>query len=85
MPLDTYIMGMTKGMKGWKLNKYIIKKSRVQKKDIEVDIFFIEHNPSVGTKMITQTTTWEKIDGIWYGRDVGSRIHSPFNEEIVVD
>ncbi len=84
VPIDTYIRDMKKGMEGWELLKFKIKDVRMENNLSEVDIYFKERNTSEGyIKIITQTTTWEKIDGIWYGRDVANRLHLFLNTDLV--
>jgi hypothetical protein len=85
VPCATYKMGMEKGMDGWELQEYKVKSYRIENNRAEVDIYFKEYKPSIGIQIVTQTTIWEKIDGVWYGRDVGSRIHLPFNEKTEVN
>ena len=84
IPVEMYAAGMKKLMSGWTLQEFEIKKVRYSHKNnfAEVEIFFRELNTSKGISLNTQKTTWEKIDGAWYGNNVGDRQHLFLNAEL---
>jgi hypothetical protein len=87
IPKEMYIEGMKKYMKGWTLHKYEIKEvsHKLQNSFAEVVIYFEEQHTSEGISIITQPTAWERINGVWYGRDVGNRQRLPLNSELVFE
>ena len=87
IPKKMYKEGMKKFITGWTLQKYEIKKVSYgsQNDFAEVEINFSDRHESKGTSITTQMTTWERIDGIWYGRDVGNRNHLPLNSELAFE
>ncbi len=84
VPAEMYAAGMEKLMYGWKLQDFEIKNVRYSlgKSFAEVEILFRELDASKTISLNTQTTTWEKIDGAWYGKDVGDRQHLFLNAEM---
>ncbi len=87
IPIDMYAAGMRKFVEGWTLQEFEIKKVRYsrQKSLAEVEICFKELNASKGDSINTQMTTWEKIDGVWYGKDVGDRQYLFLNSELKLE
>jgi hypothetical protein len=84
IPAEMYAAGMEKFMDGWTLQDFEIRNVRYSrgKSFAEVEILFREQDASKTTSLNTQLTTWEKIDGAWYGRDVGDRQHLFLNAEL---
>ncbi len=85
VPQKMYMEGMKKFMQGWTLQKHEIKKVSygLQNDFAEIEINFSDRHTSKGISIITQMTTWERIDDVWYGRDVGNRDHLPLNSGLV--
>lgn len=84
IPVEMYAAGMERFMEGWTLQEFEINKVRYSrgKSFAEVEVNFRETDASKRTSLNTQMTKWEKIDGAWYGKDVGDRQHIFLNAEL---
>lgn len=89
--LDLYKRTMEEDNYGWKLVEFKIVESFVEQNHAIFKIEFIEKVPedyfplNLRNKIkITELSTWEKIDDIWYCRDACSRTHLSMNGDLVM-
>jgi len=87
-----YKRKMDENIKGWKLIEFNILKIIVKKNYAALKIAFVEKVPQgyfpnnvYNAIKITQISTWEKIDNIWYIRDACSRTHLTLNGDLAME
>jgi hypothetical protein len=84
VPKDAYVRQMTHDTTGWELKSYAVREISEDGRWVILKIKFVEsppkdYLPQSGTLAITESSTWERIDGIWQAWETGSRMHLSLN------
>lgn len=88
VPKDTYASQMAHDSAGWEFKSYVVRHFSEDGPCVVLNIAFVENPPKdylprSGTIAITDTSLWERIDGIWQAWETGSRMHIPLNAAVV--
>lgn len=80
-----YFEEMNKGSEGWKLTDFKTVLVLPKGGRVEVAMTVTEQYKGRGSTTISSEiySVWQNIGGTWYGVDTGSRMHFPFNSELV--
>jgi len=94
VPKDTYVRQMVHDTAGWELKSHVVRHLSEDGPCVLLQVTFVESPPKGYFSLVgsipdvseitsTDSSLWERIDGIWSAWETGSRMHLPLNRGLV--